>query len=73
MSTVTNFFLVVESSSWNFLSKFREGETEPEFIEGEFPRALNLMRLVQQPTKLSTKKFSDKKIYGSNQRNQKKN
>ena len=67
MSTVTNFFLIVESASLNFLSKFREAETEPEFIEGEFPRALNLMRLVQQPTKLSTKKLSDKKIYGSNQ------
>jgi hypothetical protein len=39
---VTNFFFVLESASLNFLSKFRETETD----RREFPRALNLMRLV---------------------------
>lgn len=61
VSKVTNFLLIVESASLNFLSKFRETETEPELVEGEFPRALNLMRLVQQPTELLTKKFSDER------------
>ena len=37
---VTNFFLLVESASLNFPKYFRETGTEPELVEGEFPRAL---------------------------------
>ena len=57
ITKVTNFFLIVESAFLNLMSKFRETETDSR----EFPRALNLRILVQQPMELSMKKFSDKK------------
>ena len=57
ITKVTNFFLIVESAFLNLMRKFRETET----ASREFPRALNLRVLVQQPMELSMKKFSDKK------------
>ena len=57
ITKVTNFFLIVESAFLNLTSKFRKTETD----RREFPRALNLRVLVQQPMEISMKKFSDKK------------
>lgn len=36
----------MELASLNLLNNFREAETEPELVEGEFPRALKLFSLV---------------------------
>ena len=62
-SSVTDFFLIVESAFLNLLKNFREAETEAEFIEAEFPRVPKFFSLVSTADGALNEKIRDKKLY----------
>jgi len=58
-SSVTNFFLIVESAFLNLLKNFREAETD----QREFPRAPKFFSLVSTADGTLNEKIRDKKSY----------